>query len=389
MKVAILSLVLHTNYGGLLQSYALQTVLERMGHEVEILSAPETCKTPPLRKMPYCLMRRLAYKLLKDHSAPIFWERKMNRERPVVTQHTQRFIDQYLHVRLIESFGDIQQQDYDAYVVGSDQVWRPKYFECQWHSPIENAFLLFTKDWQVKRIAYAPSFGVDNWEFSEAQTKACGELAQAFDHLSVREDSGIRLCQAHLHVQADHTLDPTMLLQAEDYRALIAQEPASPGDLLVYLLDEDGEKGSVVERIAQKKRMTAFRVNSVHSQLSDPLEKRIVPKVESWLKGFVDARLVVTDSFHACVFSILFGKPFVVLKNEDRGNARVDSLIKQFGLEAQPLEGVEGLSFYLCEAKNVESLRERSADWLREATMSFKKRIDAVDSNYPVGVPYL
>lgn len=58
----------------------------------------------------------------------------------------------------------------------------------------------------------------------------------------------------------------------------------------------------------------------------------IQPSVEKWLRAFMDARFVITDSFHACVFSILFHKPFIVMGNEYRGNTRFDSLLNMFGL---------------------------------------------------------
>lgn len=332
MKIAILSLVLHTNYGGILQSYALQTVLERMGHEVTLLSTNHKRSLPPFYKLPWCYTKRLARKLLKDWNTSIFYEQKLNKEYPVLSQNIQRFIDEYLHVRMIRSFDDIKETDYDAFVVGSDQVWRALYFEKQWKQSIENAFLKFTKGWNVIRIAYAASFGEDSWKLNEVQTKRCGELLKQFDRVSVREESGVRLCKERWGVEAVHALDPTMLLTADDYRDLTKNEPTCEGDLLVYMLDENEEKQQLVSKIAQTKGLKPFRV--IHSAAKTaPLEERVKPKVVTWLKGFQDAKFVVTDSFHACVFAILFEKPFVVVSNEGRGCSRFDSLLKQIGLE--------------------------------------------------------
>lgn len=78
---------------------------------------------------------------------------------------------------------------------------------------------------------------------------------------------------------------------------------------------------------------------------SAPLAERIQPPVEQWLRGFMDAELVVTDSFHACVFSILFHKPFVVVGNKERGLARVKSLLKMFGLEERWNSDIPTISF--------------------------------------------
>src|SRR5690606_19965537 len=96
---------------------------------------------------------------------------------------------------------------YDAVIVGSDQTWRPRY------SPnIYNYFLDFLRDENVRRIAYASSFGTDKWEYNDKQTDRCSKLAKEFDMISVREKSGVDLCIRHLGVEALAVLDPTLLL---------------------------------------------------------------------------------------------------------------------------------------------------------------------------------
>lgn len=106
---------------------------------------------------------------------------------------------------------------YDAVIVGSDQTWRPKY------SPnIYDFYLDFiSKDKRIKRIAYASSFGVDDWEYSAEETKKCAKLSKLFDGISVREQSGIDLCKDHLGVDSELALDPTLLLNKDDYVTLI------------------------------------------------------------------------------------------------------------------------------------------------------------------------
>ena len=76
-----------------------------------------------------------------------------------------------------------------------------------------------------------------------------------------------------------------------------------------------------------------FHVNSRVEVQNAPLAERIQPPVEQWLRGFMDARMVVTDSFHACVFAIIFNKPFIVIANKERGLARIESLLAMFGLQ--------------------------------------------------------
>lgn len=329
MKIGILTLPLHTNYGGILQAYALQTVLERMGHKVSLIETHRKPLKLPLWKAPLSYGKRIL-KNISGHPFPIFYEQKMNRETPIVCQHTDKFIEKYIKQRIVNNYTDVHENDFDAIVVGSDQIWRPKYFP-----NIKTAYLDFTEGWNIKRAAYAASFGTDDWEYTHKQTKECGRLLQSFDVVSVREISGVDLCRNHFRVQATHVLDPTMLLESEDYIKLIevADTPKSPGTLLNYILDETPEKTALIEKIAKDKGLVPFRVNSKVENINAPLKERIQPPVEQWLRGFYDAEFVITDSFHACVFSILFNKPFFVIGNTARGMSRFTSLLSMFGLK--------------------------------------------------------
>ncbi len=328
MRIAILTLPLHTNYGGILQAYALQTVLERMGHDVCLIEKRQKPLRLPLWKAPLFYGKRIL-KNLTGHPFPIFYEQKVNREKPIIQQHTDQFVRKYIKRRIVNSFSEIKETDFDAIVVGSDQIWRPKYF-----LNIEHAYLDFTEGWNIRRIAYAASFGTNEWEYNKRQTRECGRLLQNFDAVSVREKSGIDLCRNHFNVQATHVLDPTMLLEAGDYIKLFEAEstPKSPGTLLNYILDETPEKMALIEKIAKDKGLIPFRVNSKVEDINALLPERIQPSVEQWLRGFYDAEFIVTDSFHACVFSILFNKPFLVYGNKKRGLSRFKSLLERIGL---------------------------------------------------------
>ena len=330
MRIGILTLPLHTNYGGILQAYALQTVLERMGHDVCLIEKKRQPLRLPLWKAPLSYGKRIV-KNLTGHPYPIFFERKVNREEPLVRQNTDKFVNKYIKRRFVDDFPEIGKDDFDAIVVGSDQVWRPKYFI----DGIENAYLTFAKEWNIKRIAYAASFGTDKWEYSSEQTTSCRRLLKNFDAVSVRESSAVTLCREHLGVDVKRVLDPTMLLSINDYMKLFDANgtPKSNGNLLCYIIDETPEKMSFVNKIALERGLIPFRVNSKVENLIAPLQERIQPPVEQWLRGFYDADFVVTDSFHACVFSILFNKPFFVLGNEKRGLSRFSSLLGMFGME--------------------------------------------------------
>lgn len=329
MKIGILTLRLHNNYGGILQAYALQTVLERMEHDVNVIDI-KSSKSFPLWRLPLIYAKRILMKYLFRKNVKIFLEKYERKHWPMMCQFTYEFIDKYIHRLSFGNVNDLLQEKFEAYIVGSDQVWRPGYF-----GKIEHAFLDFTANRNILRISYAASFGVDKWEYTKQQTVNCRNLIQKFNAVSVREKSGIDLCKKYLHHNAEWVLDPTMLLDREDYVNLIkaANTPKSKGNLMFYLLDETPEIMDLISRISEDKRLIPFRVGSKVNDRTAPLEERIQPPLEEWLRGFFDADFVVTDSFHACVFSIIFKKQFIVIGNRERGMSRFESLLEMFGLE--------------------------------------------------------
>lgn len=332
MKIAILTLPLHNNYGGILQAYALQTILERMGHDVKVLSRDKKYKITPffwLVKVPSRIVRRVLGK-----KVGILNETHYNKVQEQIRINIEPTINQYVH-RDKRYLYQICENDYDCYVVGSDQIWRPRYIASTLKSTVENAFLGFAKDWKVKRISYAASFGTDEWEYTLEQTKSVCELIQKFDAVSVRESSAKDLCSKYLEVRVEHVLDPTMLLSKDDYifAFKIGQEPKSEGNLMTYVLDYTEEKHDFIKSVAKEKGLIPFSVGARFDDWSAPIEERIQPRLQKWLRGFYDAEFVITDSFHACVFSILFGKPFIAIGNASRGLSRFESLLGLFGLE--------------------------------------------------------
>ena len=340
MKVAIVTLPLHTNYGGLLQAYALKSCLEGLGHEVTVLDMEDKMPSPKFYKAPFVYARRALGRMINGASAPeIFRERRFKAEFPVVSANTKAFVDSYIEPRMVRKFSDVGSGEYDAFVVGSDQVWRPRYFP-----GVEDAFLKFTEGWDVKRVAYAASFGTEELEYENPQLGECVELLKKFDAVSVRETSGVRMCSEWFdRDDAKHVLDPVMLLDVERYNTLAYQAGTHPakGKLVSYILDNDTHKQSVVGFIADA---GAFDVHDVSVSPYDrnlPIEDRVVPAVEHWMSGFADAEFVVTDSFHGCVLSILMHKRFVVVGNSSRGLSRIQSLVDIFGLDQRLVQGID------------------------------------------------
>ena len=342
MRIGIYTQPLRYNYGCLLQAWALQTVLRRMGHDV-VTFDPCPYLSLPRTKMPFVYAKR-AIKKIYGQNVTIRREEKFNREHDLKIQNLKSFIDANIQKAEFTKVTDIKEGDFDVLMAGSDQVWRPKYNR-SYGRTIENAFFDFAQQWKhVKRIAYAASFGTDDWEFTNEQTTRCSELAKLFSAISVREQSGIALCKERLGVTATHVLDPTMLLDRKNYEELIAQCPdthSPSGNLLCYILDETEQTTNIINHIAKEKGLTPFRANSKVTDKNADISEKIQPPVEQWLRNFKDAELVVTDSFHACVFSIIFGKPFVVIGNKNRGISRYESLFAMLSMDVHPIFSVE------------------------------------------------
>lgn len=324
MKIAILTLPLHINYGGIIQCYALQTILERLGNEVQVLTRPRYGRSYYII-YPLAVCKRLLKRFVLGKKVAI-----LKAPHQIIRQHTDRFIHQYIHQYIQREWTAQIASHFDVIVVGSDQVWRPLYYQ-----PIEEAFLSFLGDADIKRVAYAVSFGVDHCEYTEEQRELCSSLLKKFDAISVRESSGVQLCQEYFDTKAVQALDPTLLLSADDYRALIKKGKTQPskGNLLVYMLDQTKEKEALVDRIAQAKGLTPFWMNSDIDDETLPLKQRIKMPVEQWLRSFDDAKFVLTDSFHGCVFSIIFRKQFLAIGNKERGLSRFQSLLTLFSLQ--------------------------------------------------------
>ena len=294
-------------------------------------------------------MKRLLKLALGRYDGYIDFEEKFNEWLPIVSQNITPFVEKYIKLsKLYNAYNEIPESAFDCICVGSDQIWRPKMLLCS----ISNTYLGFAKEWNIKRIAYSASFGTDEWEYTEEDTKACQILARKFDAISVRELGGVILCKQHLNICAMHTLDPTMLLCANDYLALIKDEPkeSETNFLFSYILDVTKEKTMFVENFAESRGMNVRKIDIEMGNRKCDIEERILPSVEYWLKSFRDANYVVTDSFHACVFAIIFRKPFAVIVNNARGAARFHSLLSMLGLEDRIIKSHEEIK----KIKNID-----------------------------------
>ena len=331
MKIGILTQPLHTNYGGLLQAFALQTVLKRMGHTV--LTVDWAHDNSYMQWVIDCCKASIHRLMLHPAHVPLL---------PYKVKYMRRFTDSFIasYIAITESMHRIsakklEKYGFDAYVVGSDQVWRLAY-----NAHIEWMYLSFVKDRSVKRVAYAASFGIDYWDYPQTISQTCADLAQRFDCISVREKEAVRIVNDNLGMPAQCVLDPTLLLNADDYEQILSLPKAKPnGSIGVYMLDMNEEKLELLNALQHQLHCNIHIIDNPNTQNRHlNYKERQSPAVEDWLNGIRQSDYVVTDSFHGTAFSIIFHKSFICLGNKNRGNSRFSSILGITGLGSRLLD---------------------------------------------------
>lgn len=291
-------------------------------------------------------------------------------------QKIQPFINKWINfTRTFRNSHDIYnfiiKEKYEGFVVGSDQVWRPCLSPDLYHMFLD--FLPSTD--KRKRVAYAASFGVDNNEFSNSQIKICKHLLQRFDAISVRERSGINLCKKLFDVEAVNVLDPTMLLDKEDYLSLIKNYiPINPNiQLMQYVFFFNNDENNIISKISQllgiepTNLMTKRFLHQVYEK--NQLKDSVFCPVEEWIYAYSHSKFVITDSFHGTVFCIIFNVPFIVVSPV--ASTRFQSLLSTFGLEHRLVMKSEEVTSNLINEKINWNAINKKREELKEQSINF------------------
>lgn len=370
MKIGILTLPLYCNYGGIMQCYALQTILQRMGHETFILQREFNPKHSIIGACIFYTKHFLKLLLGRNSSWHYYVDPKRH---DFIAKNTYQFIEKNINPRSKHCYTtkelrqEFLKQEIDAIIVGSDQVWRSDFSPC-----LPNYYLDFIgNDCKIKKISYGASFGSDKWNYSNEQTILCGKLLQQFDFVSVRESSGIKLCKEHFHLDAKQVVDPTLLLEPKDYQALLSSNQMKRGNLFCYILDKSKEKKEIINLIATKNNFKPFEsmplLSDTTYNLYKDIDKCVYPPIEKWLSAFMEADMVLTDSFHGTVFSIIFNKPFWVIGNKERGMARFDSILSLFNLKNRFIVDYEHINLNINEPIEWSSVNKKRQELKKES----------------------
>lgn len=296
------------NFGASLQAYAHRTLINKIlkNKDVQIINFNPISIT-------------LKGKVLIYFTAKNF--RKYN----------EKFLNLTKEIKNIEKLKRLNNK-FDIFIVGSDQVWRGVWLL----ESKEHYFFDFVDD-DKKKIAYAASFGVDYWEGTPELTEKIKPLIKRFDHISVREESGIDICKNTFEIDnAVCVLDPTLMISREDYQPVLDdwqdKSHLKKKYIAHMLLDDTTKLKNESQKIADYLKAD---INYIKGKSFKILGKDITfyNKVSQWLTYLKDAELVITDSFHCTVFSLIFHKKFVIVANKARGIARLETLLGKVGLQ--------------------------------------------------------
>lgn len=307
------------NIGNRLQNYALQEVIKGFGH---------TVYTPYYRIPEYdSYIKRM--KVTAKIALSLCGVHKYDRERQrmIRERRFKQFNDRYIDNRFSIAF-DLIRPNFDYAVTGSDQVWH------RWsdsNSELEYFYLTFMPE--DKRVSYAASFGFSEFQEKDVETHRAGLIG--IKYLSCREDSGQKLIKDLTGRDAVITLDPTLLLDKSAWQNIEKKPSFETGDFLLayYLGNQTVEYKQAVAKIAEQKKLKIIDIYDPEK----PDYYYTTPDEFVWLVEH--ASYICTDSFHACVFSILFNKKFLAFRRMEVGMdnmfGRIETLFRLYEIDRE------------------------------------------------------
>lgn len=358
MKIGIYSLPFHCNYGGILQSYALHIVLKRMGHQIFVLNKNWLDHPGKRERMVMLIFKiiNLLFKKKKYSKRQILLE-SISELKRFWTSNISELYD-------FKNHNEIKAIGLDTIIVGSDQIWRKGYCKDTLFY-----FLKFAKMWNIRRIAYAASFGVSEWQFDNQTTNEMKSLLKLFKGVSVRESDAKYLCEKYLNILPDHVLDPTLLIGKDDYSKFrINTKNKKNKQFVSFMLHPSVEKKVLTSKVADQLGAEVIDIDvPLNSMINDKIVK--YKSIEQWLSALLDADYVLTDSYHGMVFAINFNKQFVTLGNVQGGQSRFVSLLNMFNLSNRITK----------DEDEIVHLMNLDINWIEINTILEEKRIKSIN----------
>lgn len=357
-RVGIINFHRAINYGAVLQSYALQENIKKIGFEPVTLDY----KSIPIERA-YDLFK-LNYRAPKGFLLDIL-------KYPRRKRKWKKFNLFRLKYLTLEPICDIYSKEsteylrkYKIFITGSDQVWNCTLTD------FDTAYFLDFVSENHKKSSYAASFGFD--QIPDECVQDYFVLLQQFNNISVREQDGAVIIKKLLNRQVEVLLDPTMLLLKEDWIRIAKEYPQEDYILLYQLVDSKSLRDFSVTLSNE----TGYEIIYICDDLRKRIKARYVAGVgpQEFLGLFKNAAYVVTNSFHGIAFSIVFNKPFFVEKLLSPAivNSRLENILETFELESR--EVINGKNKNLLTDIDYVTVN-RKLDMERERSINYLKRI--------------
>lgn len=337
MKIGIITFHWGTNYGGVLQAYALQIFLTKYGHDVKIIDYKPARFEKTIIK---CFLAKNPW-VIKNNLLEYFKEKSFIPYREKYLNTTERYF----------SLDELKMNppDFDVYICGSDQIWNPGFILAGEMKKTTTYYLDFGNE-KIKRIAYAVSFGCE--EYSVEVKRIVAPLLKKFDAISVREKSGCKIIHDMGYENACLMPDPSLLVSAEDYNKIIycSKRRDISDSCFFYVIHDNQRRIKKIEKYFREK-LNEKVVSTTSFQYS-------IMSIENWLLYIKETKIIITNSFHGIAFSLLFNKQFISVPVEGNGagmNDRVITLLDYFNLKDRIIHDSNELK--------IRDLIKKQIDW--------------------------
>lgn len=358
MKIGILTFHKAKNYGALLQAYALQKKINDNNYEAEIIDYD----CPKFKNM-YSLFNfkniRNIKSFFRELVTTYYKFQKYNKFNNFIKKYIKISNRKNINRNGLNELNEL----YDIFITGSDQVWSNSCADFD-----KTYFLDFVNN-KEKKNSYAASFGMK--EIPPLQNEEYKKLLNDFNKISVREERGKEIIEKELNVgNATLVCDPTFLLKKSEWEEIALKNKIKDKYILVYDLYNSKSLINFVKDIAQKYN---YKIISLQSRLKKDIEDSIAIRtagIEEFITLFKNAEIVVTNSFHGTVFSIIFNKKFFVeyLKENEVSNIRLENILSMYRLTDRVIEDGNNNSIESSiDYKNVNDILERE----REKSLNF------------------
>lgn len=332
MKIGILTFQSSNNYGAILQAYALQYTLESLNTDVEIINYVSPSKIGWYKATDFDLKKGFKHNIKQVLKLSNSYVVKKKNELTGI------FKIDHLNISRDKFVGNSRElasylNKFDVVSVGSDQVWNYQ------NTSSDMVYLLDFHNTTYKKVSYAASIGM--YELPDEIAIKYKNLLSQFDAISVREPSAHELMEKQLNLSSEVVLDPTLLLDNNEWSTLCIDQNFNVPYILIYSIGNDKRLSELAKTLKKKYNYKIVKiVNHVKDYLS-PGDKQIVG-VSEFLTLIKNAKIIITNSFHGVAFSINFQKDFLVcLNSKNSANTRITSLLDMVNLGDKIVKNID------------------------------------------------